>query len=138
MATTFQASAEGYTIQADVTVIGKDLLITITGGDSPHIGTVTWANKDTASETKRFPSHHGRFHKDDVLSQAILEQIQAKLPGNCVLTAGVHVNGITKEQINVSFKLAKQIGQDILAWMETADFSTDEVIYANYTHTDEG
>ncbi|WP_426097867.1 hypothetical protein, partial [Escherichia coli] len=29
----------GFTIQAAVKVIGKDLLITLTGGDTPHIGT---------------------------------------------------------------------------------------------------
>ena len=59
----------GFTIQAAVKVIGKDLLITLTGGDTPHIGTVTTFSRDTEIQTVRFPSHDGRFHKDDVLAE---------------------------------------------------------------------
>ncbi|HIX70054.1 MAG TPA: amino acid decarboxylase, partial [Candidatus Enterococcus stercoravium] len=95
----FQASRAGYTITAEVTVIGKDLSIALVGGDTPHIGTVTWVSNNGASDTIRFPSHHGRFHKDDVLSEILIKQLQPLLPGSCVITAGIHVNGITKEQI---------------------------------------
>lgn len=137
MEKTFQATAEGFTIKVIVQVIGKDLLIALTGGDAPHIGTVTWAAKDTPSETTRFPSHHGRFHKDDALSTIVLEHISSLLPGNCVITAGVHVNGITKEQIKASFRLADKIGQEIQAWLPTVDFSLPEVIYANYSQKEQ-
>lgn len=128
----FQACAAGYTIHAEVTLIGKDLLIAVTGGDAPHIGTVTTISRDCASETIRFHSHHGRFHKDDVLSEIILAQIKADLPGNCVITAGVHVDYITDEQIKASTGMAEQLGKAILAWLRQTDLPTPEVIYAHY------
>ena len=37
----FLVTQEAYAMQANVQVIGKDLLITITGGNVAHIGTVT-------------------------------------------------------------------------------------------------
>lgn len=131
----FEVTKAGYPIQAEVTIIGKDLLIALTGGDTPHIGTITWMDKDASSDTTRFPSHHGRFHKDDVLSEVLLKQIKPVLPGTCVITAGVHVNGITKEQINASFEMTEELGKDMAAWLATRDFSTDEPRYEHYHKT---
>jgi len=131
----FQTTAENYTMTADITVVGSDLMIVITGGDSPHIGTITSVSKDSDNQTIRFHSHHGRFHKDDVLSEVIINKIKDDLPGNCVITAGVHVNSITKEQIKASPKMAEKLGDDILSWLKETDFTTDEVLYTNYNKT---
>lgn len=133
----FQTTALGYTMYAEATMIGKDLFIAVTGGDTPHIGTVTSVSKDSESRTIRFHSHHGRFHKDDVLSQMIIKQIKDSLPGNCVITAGVHVNHITSEQIKVSSTMATQLGKDILAWLLQTDLSIPTPVYAHYNKTHE-
>ncbi|HBM6655742.1 TPA: amino acid decarboxylase, partial [Enterococcus faecium] len=85
----------GFTIQAAVKVIGKDLLITLTGGDTPHIGTVTTFSRDTEMQTVRFPSHDGRFHKDDVLAEKIAVIIKTAVPGSCTITSGIHVDHIS-------------------------------------------
>lgn len=119
----FQSSAAGYMIHADVTLIGKDLLISVTGGDAPHIGTITTISRDCVSETIRFHSHHGRFHKDNILSDIILEHIKTDLLGNCVITAGVHIDYITEEQIKASVWMAEQLAIDILAWLRQINFS---------------
>lgn len=133
---TFSVSAENFTMKANVAIIGKDVLIALTGGDTPHIGTVTTVEKNSSSETLRFSSHHGRFHKDEVLSEEILKKIKPLLPGNCVMTAGVHVNGITKAQIKASFSMAEKLGEEIFSWLENYDFSTvNEAVYENYQQT---
>lgn len=134
---TFQKTAAGYTIQAIVTVIGKDLLIALTGGDTPHIGTVTWTSQEGQPDTTRFPSHHGRFHKDDVLSEALLKEITPALVGTCVITAGVHVNGISKEQIEASFTMTEELGKEMRIWLQDYDFSVTDPVYLNYHKTEE-
>ena len=59
----------GYSIQVQVDYIGADLFIQLTGGSHPHIGIVTTYCKENADkQVVRFPSHSGRFHKDDVLA----------------------------------------------------------------------
>lgn len=131
----FEVTKAGYSIQAEVTIIGKDLLIALIGGDTPHIGTITWLGKDASSDTTRFPSHHGRLHKDDVLSEVLLKQIKPVLPGTCVITAGVHVNRITTEQITASFEMTEELGKRMASWLKDSDFHTNEPVYEHFNHT---
>ncbi|WP_125565454.1 amino acid decarboxylase [Companilactobacillus insicii] len=125
----FKTTKENYTIIADVTVIGRDIMIEITGGDNPHIGTVTTLTANTDMQTIRYPSHDGRLHKDDVLARRIGKIIQTKLPGSCTITAGVHVNSISKKQIMVSGIMAKNLGTQILNWIEITNFDIQMPIY---------
>jgi hypothetical protein len=124
----FVTQAE-YTMKAEVTVIGKDIFIAITGGDTPHIGTVTTLTKNTELQTIRYPSHDGRFHKDDVLAVRVGKIIQASLPGSCTITAGVHVNHISKKQIMVSSQMSQNLGEQIKDWLKNKSFNAPEPIY---------
>ncbi|MFH5811700.1 amino acid decarboxylase [Companilactobacillus sp. FL22-1] len=125
----FSVTRENYMIEAQVTIIGKDLFIAITGGDNPHIGTVTTLTKNTAMQTIRYPSHDGRLHKDDVLAIRIGKIIQNDLPGSCTITAGVHVNHISQKQIMVSALMAQNLGEQIKKWLRANDLSVPEPIY---------
>ncbi len=49
-------------------------------------------------------------HKDDVLAQSLLAIIKDELPGNCVITSGVHVDHITNAQIHASFFHGRKFG----------------------------
>ncbi|MGM0213742.1 amino acid decarboxylase [Enterococcus sp. AZ109] len=122
------AQAADFTMSAEAKLIGADLLITLVGGDTHHIGTVTtWSNKQI--ETIRFESHSGRFHKDDVLAEKILDIISPCLSGNCVITSGVHVNGINKEQIDASFEMAADLGQQLAEWLKETPFTFEAPVY---------
>lgn len=116
---TFEVTDYGYSIQAQVDYIGADLFIQLTGGSHPHIGTVTTYCKENADkQVVRFPSHSGRFHKDDVLADVLLEEIAELLPQNCVITSGVHVDGISKEQIAGAFEMTKELASKIGTWLK--------------------
>lgn len=125
----FQITKENYTMLADVSVIGKDILIKIIGGDNPHIGTITTLTANTEIQTIRFPSHDGRLHKDDVLAKRIGKVIQDKLPGSCTITSGVHVNHISKKQIMVSSAMANNLGEQISDWLDSYNFDIPDPIY---------
>ncbi|MHC5247079.1 prenylated flavin chaperone LpdD [Enterococcus sp. LJL90] len=125
----FSAGELGLTISAEVAIVGKDLAIKISGGDTPHIGTVTTLTKTAAIETRCFPSHDGRLHKDDVLALIVAKKIQPLLPGTCVITAGVHVNQITSAQIAAASTLTQQLAKEIAHWISNFDFTTPEPIY---------
>lgn len=125
----FSITQENYTMNAKIEVIGKDLFIEVTGGDTPHIGTVTTLTKNTEIQTIRYPSHDGRFHKDDVLAVRIGKIIQADLPGSCTITAGVHVNHISKKQIMVSGQMSQNLGEQIKGWLKQTNFDAPEPVY---------
>ncbi len=125
----FEVTKLDFTIRAAVTVIGKDLLVTLTGGDTPHIGTITAFSRETDVQTIRFPSHDGRFHKDDVLAQKIADIIKEAVPGSCTITSGVHVDHISNAQIQASFPMAETLGRKILDWLKQTDFQSKEPVY---------
>lgn len=44
-----QTTEAGYTMTAEAVFVGADLLIVLTGGDVPHLGTVTAVADDMAT-----------------------------------------------------------------------------------------
>jgi len=114
----FNTEQAGYAMTAALQVIGRDLLIVVTGGTNPHIGDVTTVTKTTAPETVKFPSHDGRFHKDNFISERLAKIVQPYLPGSCTITAGIHVNQITKAQIAAAGPMTIDLGHQIIAWLD--------------------
>ncbi|QBO35996.1 amino acid decarboxylase [Periweissella cryptocerci] len=127
----FTVRAANYTITATAIPIGNDILITLTGGDTPHIGTVTSYNRAVKSATYRFPSHDGRYHKDDLLADLVLYEIQNDLLGNCIITAGVHVDYITEAQIQAATTMAVSLGHKIHLWLKTHPVAGKQPQYKN-------
>lgn len=116
MGKVFTSEKAGYEISVRAEWIGNDLLLSIFGGDTPHIGTVTTFFCE--KQVQHFPSHDGRYHKDDVLADLLLKVIDAELPGNCVITSGVHVDHISKEQIASSFRMIEEIAIKLSLWIK--------------------
>lgn len=128
----FEVTKEGYSIMAETKMIGNDLLIIITGGTDLHIGDVTVGTKNTELQTIQFPSHDGRFHKDNLLSERIFKMIQNELSGSVTLLAGVHVDHITQAQINASFKMADDLGNQIKQWiMSISPIEKNPIYYSD-------
>lgn len=74
----FRVSGKGVEITADMTFIGKDLIVVMSGGDVPHVGTVTtWSIDEKKLTTIQFPSHSGRYHKDHILAEIVIEKIKS-------------------------------------------------------------
>lgn len=125
----FKVDQAGFQMNAAVETIGQDLLVKLTGGDHPHIGTISTYQKDGTGDVLRFPSHSGRYHKDDVLAEVLFKEIADQLPGNLVITSGVHIDGITQEQIAASFKMAKVLGKEICAVLKDHPIKKSEPSY---------
>ena len=93
-----------YDLEAQVRLIGNDLLVAIWGGEKPHIGAVSVAQSrpslkdpDAMSATASVFCFVG--HKEDELAKAASEILAAALNTHVVVTAGIHWDNITKEGI---------------------------------------
>ncbi|MFB9769661.1 prenylated flavin chaperone LpdD [Lactiplantibacillus modestisalitolerans] len=126
---TFTTQQAGYQMTATLTVIGFDLLIVVTGGSNPHIGDVTTLTATTAPTTVRFPSHDGRLHKDDFISKRLAKRIQPVLTGSCTITAGVHVNQISRAQIAAAAPMTDALSRQIIAWLQAHPVSAAQPEY---------
>lgn len=124
----FSITDEGFTIHAELKRINSDILIILTGGDVPHIGSVTILSKGKIESTV-FLCHDGKPHKDHLLAEKIMTTIQPIITENCVITSGVHVDYITKQQIIASLGMAKNISQQIITWLQNNPIKENKPIY---------
>lgn len=82
--------------------IGDDLLVTIYGGDKPHIGcsilTIPYISKDNTikctSSILNITSH-----KDHILGQVVSDYLSKKYNKIINCTCGIHIDNITTNQI---------------------------------------
>ncbi len=91
-------------IVMEVSRIGNDVLVTVMGGDSPHIGTVVLAQsrpslqeKDKLSATSSVLNLPG--HKDECVCRKVAETLASAWNTNVVCTGGIHIDQIEPEQI---------------------------------------
>ena len=113
----------GTWLEARAGKIGEDLLVTVEGGDRPHIGCVVQAvprpslsgsgeNSATASVLNL------TGHKDEFLCRKFAEMFCARLGVTVVCTGGVHIDQITVEQIREMEEMAETLGQELLHQLE--------------------
>jgi len=95
-------------------LIGEDLCVIISGGDSPHIGCVTLsmprpslADSNIISATTSVLNLIG--HKDDEAAKYVSHMLSSELNKNVVVTCGIHLDNITKEEINITIELLKEL-----------------------------
>jgi gallate decarboxylase subunit D len=93
-----------FEISAWVRLIGTDLLVAISGGEMPHIGAVAVAqprpslrNPNVTSATASVICCMG--HKEDALAKTASEKLSATFNCRVVVTAGIHWDNLTDEDI---------------------------------------
>lgn len=99
----FTVSAAGYPLTCSVVWMGNDCLVSVRGGDAPHIGSVALAMPRpslTGEGTSATVSTLNRLgHKDDHLANLIAHDVAARLDCAVACAAGVHVDDATPQQI---------------------------------------
>ena len=73
--------------------MGEDWCILVTGGDRPHFGAVGWSGGGEAPFSIDLPQH-----RDSAVVDIFLAALH-KLPGRHLIAAGVHVDGISRVEI---------------------------------------
>lgn len=101
-------------INLKVFMIGQDLCVIISGGDSPHIGSVTLsiprpslADANNNSSTTSVLNVLG--HKDDEAAKYVSHALSSRLNKNVVVTCGIHVDDITSAEIKDVISILKEL-----------------------------
>ncbi len=83
-------------LELEATVIGSDLLVLITGGQS-HLGAVAVGGFAMRSYVSviTMPGH-----KDDFIARAAASRVAGHLKLTCAVLVGIHLIGPTRDQIN--------------------------------------
>ena len=109
----------GYPLRVGVKRIGEDLVISVEGGQKPHIGCViqsvprpSLTGDGNFSATSSVLNLTG--HKDEYLCRKLSEQICAACQTTVVCTGGVHIDQITKEEIDEIMRTVEEIGNVVI------------------------
>jgi len=103
-----------FRIHGLVQELGQDILVSIWGGTRPHIGAVGMAiPRPSLKNPKKWSATSSNFtfigHKEDTLVKTISERLAARLRRNVVVTAGIHWDGITSDEIKAIQNLAQKL-----------------------------
>ena len=112
-----------FKVIAEVKIIGDDLMISVWGGTKPHIGSISVSvprlglqDNTTMSATSSIINLIG--HKDEVVARKFSEQFAAKFNKNAIATAGIHIDDITENQINILMQNMTDLCRDIMIRLE--------------------
>jgi hypothetical protein len=108
-----------FKIHGSVQEVGQDLLVSIWGGTRPHIGAIGIAiPRPSLKNPKRWSATSSNFtflgHKEDVMVKKISEKLASRLRRNIVVTAGVHWDRITSNEIKILQNLILRLSEQIL------------------------
>ena len=100
----FSYGSEPYTVHGEMRLLGSDLLVVLSGGTKPHIGSIAVAvprpslvNEEVVSSTSSVYNFVG--HKDHVIAQRVAEVLSSRLNRHVVVVAGFHIDKISEEGI---------------------------------------
>ncbi len=93
-------------LTAEVSQIGRDLLIAVYGGDKPHVGAVAVAQprpslKDPEQNSASVSVICCMGHKEDMLARNAAQEISARMKSTVVVTAGMHWTELTEKEITI-------------------------------------
>ncbi|MEA3358783.1 MAG: hypothetical protein U9R17_05170 [Thermodesulfobacteriota bacterium] len=103
-----------YSLEAFIKKIGNDLLVSIWGGEIPHIGAVAVAQPRPSLKDPRIRSATASVfcypgHKEDVIAKETAERLSAALDTNVTVTAGAHWDKIDESGIKAVIESNRQL-----------------------------
>ena len=115
-----------FKIHSSVQEVGQDILVSIWGGTRPHIGAVGIAiPRPSLKNQKKWSATSSTFtfvgHKEDTLVKVISEKLAARLRKNVVVTAGLHWDGISSNEIKTIQNLTQKLSDRIVKRLQRTE-----------------
>jgi hypothetical protein len=100
----FEIGIGAYQVRAVVISCGKDIMVIITGGDTPHVGAVAVASpheslKKDGSLSATASVFCVMSHKDDMPARTAALRLAVAFNATAVVTVGLHINDATDVDI---------------------------------------
>lgn len=106
-------------IRMEAVGMGADYCLIITGGDRPHLGAValstprpSLADPETVSASTSVLTLVG--HKEDEVARKIAHQFAARLNCHVVVSCGVHLDNITRDELVMMEQMLDESAGELL------------------------
>lgn len=110
-------------IEAQVIEAGEDLCIIITGGEKPHIGSVSISiPRPSLADPKLLSATTSTYnflgHKDDAIGNMISKKIASTLNRKVVVTCGIHLDNISDNQISYVYQVSEMLLKELMDYLQ--------------------
>ncbi len=97
--------------------MGKDVNVSLYGGDVPHIGAVALAQpRESLKGDGKIAASCSVLtlcgHKEDELAKYVAVTLAKRLRANVCVACGIHVEEITEQEIGVVFEIVNRLLDD--------------------------
>ncbi len=120
-ATTISLTSEKSEIPVTLTAIrqGADLCVSLSGGDSAHIGAVALAQpRPSLADPQKISASTSVItvcgHKEDRLACEVAEQIAQKINGIVTVSCGIHIDDASQNQIGQIVMIVRKLVTELL------------------------
>lgn len=122
----FRAGCGSHAVEATAVLCGGDLSLALGGGEKPHIGAIAIAvpRPSLTGDGARSSSasvHCLPGHKEDLLARGVALDLAKQLGRTVVVTAGLHIDGASAQDIAQLEKNARTLLVQISAWLDAPD-----------------
>ncbi len=93
----------------DAYKMGDDLVVLISGGDRPHLGTITAGARLEPIQTVQLQNH-----KEFYITEEIAIRLRKEFSGNFAICCGTHLEQITKEEVKLLTDLSVELGIELI------------------------
>ena len=93
----------------------------VTGGDKPHVGAISVYSKEEGIKTISLKNH-----KDYIIGEIFINSIKDSFNGNISVSCGIHIDNISKEQIEDVYECCNKIFQESKAELYKVTTNRDE------------
>jgi hypothetical protein len=89
--------------------LGRDLAVTLSGGDREHIGAVAVCQGSQPGSVMTLPGH-----REDQLALEVASKLARHLDAVVSVSCGIHLDAITSEEIQAVLELAQDLTRSLL------------------------
>jgi gallate decarboxylase subunit D len=116
---TVRVACGALTLEATACRAGRDLSVTISGGERPHLGCVVIATphpaqNDAGRMTVTSSVVAAPPHREEALARPFAERLARCLGGTVVVAAGVHTGALGPEGIATYLRLGERLAERLL------------------------
>lgn len=110
-------------VELVLTLVGNDVVAVISGGDRPHVGAISVAiPRPSLKDASKLSATSSVFtltgHKDDEVTRPASEALAKELNGVAVVSAGVHIDGASREDIRKLVENTKKALKDAIRMLK--------------------
>lgn len=93
--------------------MGRDLCVTLSGGDRPHIGAVALGSPGTPSSALALPKH-----REGELARNIAAALVSNFNITVCVACGIHLDDILETEIQDALEMAEELTRELVGHLE--------------------